>query len=66
MHCFRGHNTLGGVLFWDFTQRSMVVPCGRFGTKYLVPECLAIEDGIDSLSETSVRNYRTTMCEILK
>jgi hypothetical protein len=34
MRCFKGHNTLGSVLFWGFTQRRIVVPDGRFGTKY--------------------------------
>ena len=62
----RGHNISGCVLFGDFTQRSIVIRCGRFGKKYRCQNGLTIEYGTDTLSETSVRNYHTTEREILK
>jgi len=47
------------ALFWVITQRVGVIPYRRFGTTCLQGSRIpGPEDGIDSLSETSVRNYQ--------
>jgi hypothetical protein len=55
-------------LFWDVTQRRMLIPYRRFETtsrvRYsrvkLIFDCLTMEDGTD----TSVRNCYFTLCNI--
>jgi hypothetical protein len=34
-------------LFWDVTQRMLLIVYRRFGTNYLSYSCLILEDGID-------------------
>jgi hypothetical protein len=58
------------ALFWDFTQRRMVLPYRRFGTTYQSHldkssslNCLTSQDGIVPIGcpETSLRNYYSTL-----
>jgi hypothetical protein len=46
-------------LFWDITQRWMVILYWRFGVIYQ-----SLEDGTNIFSETSVTNFRSTLCNI--
>jgi len=51
------------ALFWDNTQRVVVIPCRRFGTTYkfhLDP----LTVGVVGCPETSVRNYHYTLRNI--
>jgi hypothetical protein len=50
--------SMRSALFWDFTQRRMNL------SVLSSRDCLTLEDGTDRLSETSVRNYHSTLRKI--
>jgi hypothetical protein len=61
-------------LFLDIMQRGFVVICLCFGTAYraifksqaIFLDCLSLEDGRVGYPETSVRNYKSTLRNVVE
>jgi len=54
---------LGSSLFWDVTQRSLLVSCRRFGKQYRSP-AWPLKMGLIDCPEASVRSYETTLLNV--